>query len=110
MDRFRLPFLAILYASIVAGFVVELAVRGGSLAPARWTVGLGLLGGCGSIGGLSLLTASACMGTAIVFPVSGVSSIVFTAIVAVLALGERPNRVWFATLALGILAVAASGL
>ena len=105
MDLYRNVFLACLYLSLAVAVGAEILFSKRSLAPLRWTLGLGAMAAGGSIGGLSLLAICAKWAAADIFPAVGVSSILAAAAISVAALGEKVNWIWLVTLALGILSV-----
>ncbi len=68
-------------------------------------LGIGLLCGVGSIGGLWLMRYVASMPAAVVFTASTVAGILTAALIAAYAFREPRCRRWYAVLALGLLAV-----
>jgi drug/metabolite transporter (DMT)-like permease len=99
-------YMAVLYAVLFAGVAVDQVVTRRPPPPRRWLLVLGGISAVGSIGGFALLMVCAYLPAAIVFTVTCVSSILFTALVATAALGERRTWAWYATIGCGLLAVA----
>jgi len=99
-------FLLIMYACMSAGIALDTGLSGQYRAPLRLALLLGGISAAGSLTGM-LCNAAACAGSSsgIVFTISGVSGIVLVATISVLALGEKPNVFWVASVALGLATV-----
>jgi drug/metabolite transporter (DMT)-like permease len=106
LARYRDLFLAMLYVGIAVCAAGDVLLTRGRPASWRLTGLLGAMAAAGSLAGMSLLVRAAVLPAAVVFTLNSVSSIVFTAVVAAVWLGERRTRSWYATLGCGILAVA----
>jgi len=104
-DRFGLLYLAMLYAGILGGVLADQVVTRRSFPPWRWTLLLGAMAAIGSIVGSNLLMVAASLQAAVVFPVNAVASIVSTAVLASVFLGERRTWSWYASLGCGLAAV-----
>ena len=105
MARFNDVFLAVLYAGIAVSVALRQAVTRDRLPPWRWTLVLGGAAAGGSVAGMFLLVRCAVLPAAVVFTVNSVASIVFTAVVVAMFMGEARTRSWYAALACGVLAV-----
>lgn len=73
-------------------------------------VGLGVMAGIGSIGGLYLLSRCVALPAALVFTINGMVTILGGTLASVLFFGEPRTKAWYATLGFGILAVVLANL
>jgi drug/metabolite transporter (DMT)-like permease len=98
-------FMAVLYVSILSFLLVDQLVTRRPLMHPRCVVGLGLVCGMGSVGGVSLLARCAAFPAALVFTVCTIASLLFTSLVATFFLGEKRNLRWYIVVGLAIFAV-----
>jgi drug/metabolite transporter (DMT)-like permease len=104
-DLFGDAYNAIFYASLAVPILLDLAWRK-RLRLTPPLLGLGLLHGSGSGMGIVTVALASQLGGSIAWAICGACGILTTALVGALAFGERRTRAWYATCALGILAVA----
>lgn len=76
----------------------------------RALIGLGLMAGVGSIGGLYLLSLCATLPAALIFTINGMVTILGGTLASVLFFGEPRTRAWWATIGFGIVAVILANL
>ena len=105
LSRFGELYYALMYVGLGGLICLEVVARKGIGVPLRRLLPVGLLAACGSTIGLWAMGLSAALPAALVFTISGVVSILGAALVSVLALGERPTRLWYAMVALAVLAI-----
>lgn len=99
-------FRASLYAGLGLAIVSEMLLRRRFGAPLGWTLGLGTVAACGSVAGLWALSVAAAGPAAMVFPLSNAVSIVVASVASVTLFPEKADRIWLATVGLGVLAAA----
>lgn len=98
-------YCLLMYVVLGLFICVGMLVRRGPGVPLRLLLPVGLLAAGGSTLGLWALGRCSALPAALVFTVSGVVSILGAAMASVLALGEKPTRLWYATVALALLAI-----
>ena len=100
----------VFYLGIAGVCLLDLAVRGKLLSGLRaaWVFGI-IAGACSSLGMYSLGTASALSGS-VAFAVCGAAGILWTAIVGAAFFHEQRTFAWYATIALGVVAVIVGNL
>ncbi len=102
--RYGDVFRASLYLALAGLLGGQLVVRRRFGAPLGWALGLGTIAGVGSVAGLWTLSVASAGPAALVFPLSNVVSILVASAASVTLFPERADRVWFATVGLGVLA------
>lgn len=105
IDLYGAYFFLALYASLAISLLIEVLSRRRFQVPLGKTLILGIFGMLGSLTGMLGTQAASQLPAAVAFTLSGVTSILVAALVSVLFLGEKANKNWYATVALGILAV-----
>jgi uncharacterized membrane-anchored protein YitT (DUF2179 family) len=103
-------YMTLLYGSLLPVAVADLVLSRVPVASVKTLAGVGGLAGLGSTGGLWLQSRVMTMPTSFVFTISGVTSIVFTALVATRFFGERRTRAWYAVTGTGVLTVLLAGV
>jgi drug/metabolite transporter (DMT)-like permease len=105
MPRHNDLFLAMLYAGIAGGVAIDQLISRRRLPSWRWVLLLGALAAAGSVVGMFFLIRASVLPAVVVFTANSVSSIVSTAVLATVLLGEKRTWSWYAALACGILSV-----
>lgn len=109
LETGRSAYLALFYLAISASLAVELALGGRAWSPTRPTLALALLMAAGSMTGLTLMAIVSRQAAADVFPVIGITSILFGALITVAGFRERLSRLTAVALGLGVVAVGLAG-
>jgi len=104
-SRFGDLYCLLMYVFLGLFICIGQVVRRGPGVPLRLLLPVGLLAAGGSTLGLWAMGRCSELPAALVFTVSGVVSILGAAVASVLALGEKPSRLWYATVALAVLAI-----
>ena len=104
-SRFGDLYCLLMYVFLGLFICVGRLARRGPGVPLRLLLPVGLLAAGGSTLGLWALGRCSALPAALVFVVSGIVSILGAAVASVLALGEKPTRLWYATVALALLAI-----
>lgn len=110
MDQHRNVFLMLLYGFLAFGAGMERLMKRRFGAPLRASILLGLLTAAASVLGMIPVCIAARAPASAVFTTSAVCSIISAAVISVLALGEKANAAWVATVALGVLTVVLANL
>jgi drug/metabolite transporter (DMT)-like permease len=103
LEQYGAIWMFVLYASAGIAALVDLAVRRKLAAPLKWVVALGAMGGISSVSGIRLQNAVSM--NPMSFAINGSVGIIAAAVLSVLFFKERISAAWYATIALGILAV-----
>ena len=110
LQRFGDVYFVFFYGMLGLCASVHLLIRRDLPRPLRPAILLGCLGGVGSVGGIVTIAACASGPAATVFTASNVSMVGSTALVSALFFGEKRTFHWYATVACGVLTVAAARL
>ena len=98
-------YYALLYLLLAVCLLGDMLITRALTATSRFVFVAGPLGAAGSIACLSLLWASLALPTAVLFTINATVSILCTAVLSVLFLGERTRPAWYLTVGLAILTV-----
>jgi drug/metabolite transporter (DMT)-like permease len=102
----------VLYGGITLGLLIVLGWSRTLRAPLKWWLVLGAVSTVGSILGITSLFVSTAHGVSseIGMTLSGIGQILTVALLAVSVFGEKADRLWLATVGLGVMAVVLANL
>lgn len=116
LTRFGNLYMVLMYTSLAGSAVMELVCRRDARPQVR-RIALGAIAGAGSVAGLLLLNVAAQTlsnsgqkESTIIYALSGAAGICTMAIVSAIFFAERRSASWYATIALGVLAVVLGNL
>jgi len=102
MDLYGDLYRLMIYGILLAALGIEFGLRRRFGAPLLPTLLLGAMAAAGSMMGMTALGYASAGNAALVAPANGVTSIVLTAVVAVVAFGDKADGVWLGTISLGV--------
>lgn len=104
MQLYAAPYFTLFYLALGLGVLAEQAIGGGLRSLDRMSVGLGILGGVGSLGGFAAQARFA-DGQPVLFTLSGAVTLLGAALVSVAFFREKITRRWAVTVTLTLVAI-----